>query len=185
MRITAIIFVLVAFSILGCEEKDDTNVYPHPNQLILFQVEHTNNAWGYSHDGILIDSAGNVGYFKYPSNWNSIDSAGYISEEGMIENTIHLDSIYFNLDKNQVFKNFNLVRSVGEGELTEQTNYAYDMGETIYSAFLFDSKSRKYKHVLIQQYGDWSRFNKSPDADQLMIWLKSIYINALNKAREK
>jgi hypothetical protein len=47
------------------------------------------------------------------------------------------------------------------------------MGEAVYSAFLYDSAARKYKHVLINQFGDWSRNNKSPEASQILHWLSA------------
>jgi hypothetical protein len=56
------------------------------------------------------------------------------------------------------------------------------MGETVYSAFLFDHDARKYKQVLINQFGDWSRYNKSPEASQIHQWLQSAYYASQKKA---
>ena len=50
--------VFFVLSIMGCEKLNDS--YPNENQLVLFQVEYINYAWGYSHHGILIDSSGKM-----------------------------------------------------------------------------------------------------------------------------
>lgn len=172
-------------ALLSCENKDNSIIetFPKPNQLVLFQVEQTNYAWGYSHNGILIDSSGNAGYFNFPKNWHPIDSSGYISESEMNDNLSKIDSFYITLDKTNLLKNFNLVQYAAEGEITKPFMTGADMGETIYSAFSYDLVSRKYKHVLINQSGDWSVINKSPEANQIFNWLKSTYYTVQKKAR--
>lgn len=179
-----ILWSLLIFGLLSCENKDisKNEVFPNSNQLILFQVEHTNYAWGYTHSGILIDSAGNVGYFNNPKNWHSMDTSGYISESEMNDNISKIDTFYINVDKNILLKNFNLVHYAAEGEITKPDMSGADMGETVYSAFSYDPVSKNYKHVLINQSGDWSIFNKSPEANQILNWLKSTYQTVQKKA---
>jgi hypothetical protein len=186
MKLTNIILIgiFLISGLVSCEWKDNSTneVFPNSNQLILFQVEYTNYAWGYSHSGIFIDSSGNVGYFSYPKNWHSIDTSGYISESEMNNNISQIDTIYLTVDKNILLKNFNLVQYAAEGEISKPSSSGADMGETVYSSFLYDQVSKKYKHVLINQFGDWSRINKSPQATQILQWLSSTYQIAQKKA---
>lgn len=186
MKFTNIILIgtFLISALVSCEKKINSinDVLPNTNQLILFKVEYTNYAWGYSHSGILIDSSGNVGYFKYPENWHSIDTSGYISESEMNDNISQIDTFYLTVDKNILLKNFNLVQYAAEGEISKPNNSGADMGETVYSAFLYDSVVRKYKHVLINQFGDWSRNNKSPEANQILQWLGATYMIVQKKA---
>lgn len=185
MKLTNIILGTFLISgLLSCEKKDNSinEVFPNSNQLILFQVELTNYAWGYSHSGILIDSSGNVGYFKYPQNWHSLDTSGYISESEMNDNISKIDTFYLTVDKSILLKNFNLVQYAAEGEISKPNSSGADMGETVYSAFSYDPVSRKYKHVLINQFGDWSIINKSPEANQILNWLGSTYLIVQKKA---
>jgi hypothetical protein len=186
MKFTIIILIgTILISVLvSCEKKDNSinEVFPNANQLVLFKVEYSNYAWGYSHSGILIDSSGNVGYFKYPKNWHSIDTSGYISVSEMNDNLSQIDTFYLTVDKNILLKNFNLVQYAAEGEISKPDNSGADMGETVYSAFLYDSVAGKYKHVLINQFGDWSRINKSPEASQILHWLSSTYLIVQKKA---
>jgi hypothetical protein len=177
MKYTNIIFIgtFMISVLVSCQNKETLikEVFPNTNQLVLFKVEYTNYAWGYSHSGILIDSSGKVGYFKNPKNWHSIDTSGYISESEMNDNISQIDTFYLNVNKNILLKNFNLVLYAAEGEISKPISSGADMGETVYSAFLYDSVAREYKHVLINQSGDWSRNNKSPEASQILDWLSS------------
>jgi|WetSurMetagenome_2_1015567.scaffolds.fasta_scaffold104495_2 hypothetical protein len=186
MRLTYIIIIwtLVISGLVSCQKKDNSisEVFPNTNQLVLFQVEYSNYAWGYSHNGIIIDSSGNVGYFKYPKNWHDMDSLGYISESEMNDNLSQIDTIYLTVDKNTLLRNFNLVQYAAEGEISIPESTGADMGETVYSAFIYDPVSRKYKQVLINQFGDWSRNNKSREANQILHWLGSTYLIAQKKA---
>lgn len=186
MKLTKSVLLGIALIslLVSCERKDNSmnEVFPETNQLVLFQVEHTNFAWGYSHSGILVDSSGNVGYFKFPKNWHSIDTAGYISESDMNINISQIDTSYLNIERNTLLKYFSLVQGAAEGEITKPTGSGADMGETIYSAFLFDTDVRKYKQVLIYQFGDWSRLNKSPEASQILEWLQLSYLDSQKKA---
>jgi hypothetical protein len=188
MKLTNIfIWTILLSGLLSCEKKDNPiiEVFPDSNQLVLFQVEQTNHAWGYIHNGILIDSSGNVGYFNLPKNWHPIDTSGYLSESDMNDNLNMIDTFFITLDKNSLLKNFSLVQYAAEGEISKPSQTGADMGETVYSAFQYDQAGRKYKHVLINETGDWSRINKSPEANKIFSWLQSTYYTVQKKAHEQ
>lgn len=170
--------------LVSCEKKGNApdDSFPAANQLVMFQVEYSNHAWGYSHSGIMIDSSGRTGYFNLPDIWHSPDSAGYISESAMNENVQHLDTFYYIPEKNTLLKNFNMLGNAAEGKLSDPFHTAYDAGEVMYSGYLFDSVGRKYKHVLIREEGDWSITNNAPGANQLYEWLRSVYLEVIKKA---
>ena len=186
MKITYIILIgtFLISVLVSCQKNNNSinDVFPNTNQLILFRVEYTNYAWGYSHSGILIDSSGKVGYFKNPKNWHSIDTSGYICESEMNDNISQIDSFYLTVDRNILLRNFNLVQYAAEGEISKPNNSGADMGETVHSAFLYDPVAGKYKHVLINQSGDWSRNNKSPESKQILQWLGATYLIVQKKA---
>jgi len=167
--------------LMGCEKINDS--YPNANQLVLFQVEYINYAWGYSHHGILIDSSGNVKYFKYPNNWRYPDTAGYITESDMNENIQQLDTVSFIIEKDTLLKYFSMLKGASEGQLSDPYNRMFDAGETIYSGYLYDSIIKKYKHVLIKQWGDWSIDNNSPEAEKIYRWLATTFHNVLESLR--
>jgi len=70
---------------------------------------------------------------------------------------------FLTFDISQISK----LQYAAEGEISKPNSSGVDMGETVYSA------ARKYKHVLINQFGDWSRNNKSPEASQILHWLSA------------
>ena len=64
------IFILfTVIFITGCKK----NIVINEKQAILFQVEYINYAWGYQHNGFIIDNEGNVLTYKNPQNWNFPD----------------------------------------------------------------------------------------------------------------
>jgi hypothetical protein len=164
-----ILYLSIMLFLAGCEKK--TENYPNADQQILFQVEYNNWAWGYSHDGIVIDSSGNVRYFKFPKNWNYPDTAGYISESDMNKNLQQLDTVLFTIEKNTLLKYFSLLKDAAEGQISKPVNRMFDAGETTYSGFLYDLYSNRYKHILIKMVGDWSRDNDSSEAEEIYNWL--------------
>jgi hypothetical protein len=173
--------VFFVLSIMGCEKINDS--YPNENQLVLFQVEYINYAWGYSHHEILIDSSGNVRYFKYPNSWHQPDTAGYITESDMNENIQQLDSVSLTIENDILFKYFSILKGASEGHLSHLVNRMFDAGTTIYSGYLFDSIMKEYKHVLIKQWGDWSIENNSPEAEKIYRWLESTFHYVLENLR--
>jgi hypothetical protein len=162
-------------------EKENYVHFPNAGQKVLFQVEYINHAWGFDHSGIVIDSSGNVGYFKFPKNWHSPDTASWLSESEMNENLTQFDTVFSAVDKNTVLKYFSMLENVSEGQLSKPYNTMFDAGETTYSGYLYDSDKKIYKHVLIKCVGDWSIDNDSPQAEEVYDWLLKTQIDVMKK----
>jgi len=96
-KVSSVICVVL---LMSCEKQEVNDTFPNARQLVLFQVEYINYAWGFSHSGFLIDSSGVVSLFKYPGDWHHPDSAGYISISDMEDNIRQLDTITFRINKN-------------------------------------------------------------------------------------
>ena len=170
------LFVFILF-LSGCEKNDSSDF--RLNQLVLFQVEYVNYAWGYSHSGIVIDSTGNVGYFRLPENWHSPDSLGYISESDMNDNFRQLSDVNVTVTKDALHKYYGMLPDASRGKLSEPYNRMFDAGVTVYSGFLYLPSLKKYKQVLINQWGDWQIDNFSPEAGEIFKWLKTVYTGTL------
>jgi hypothetical protein len=181
MRSKIIILAVAILMLTGCEKDDSLN--PPLRQLVLFQIEYINYAWGYQHSGIMIDSAGNVGYFKFPENWNSPDTLGYITEAEMNDNFKQLKDINFSVSRDTLISYYKLVETASKGKLSDPYNRMFDAGTTVYSGYLYYPTIKKYKQVLIKQWGDWSIDNQSPEADEIFRWLKSVYDDAYESMR--
>jgi len=170
--------ILCLVLLIGCEKNKDKvkESWPSANQVVLFQIEYSNYAWGYQHNIVIIDSSGKVRSLSLPKNWNRPDSAGFISESSMNENLSQLDTGSFYVNKNELLEHFSKIRKISEGVLSKPQNTAFDSGETDYSSFLYDSPNKRYKQVLIKRFGDWSTENSAPEAEDVFNWLTMIFI---------
>lgn len=162
--------------LVSCEKQKDIDIFPNAHQLILFQIEYINHAWGFSHNGLLIDSSGVATFFEYPQNWNYPDSAGYLSESAMEDNINQLDTISSTIDKSEMLRYFSKLEKISKGELVIPAYRAFDAGKTDFSGFLYDSNKQQYKHVLIKRVGDFPIDNNSPEAEEVYHWLLKVYL---------
>lgn len=178
MKKIIIYFPLILLLTISCEETNYNS--PGINQLVLFQVEYINYAWGYSHGGIIIDSAGNAKRFSYPESWNYPDTAGYISESDMNENVKQLGKVSLKVEKDSLLRYFNMLEAASEGKLSDPYNRMFDAGETTYTGYFYFPLERKYKQILIKQWGDWEIDNNSKEAEAVFEWLSSVYRATFN-----
>ncbi len=168
---------------ISCDkENNDTNNFTN-NQRIYFQYDYINHAWGYQHSGWLIDSTGNVYCYNKPTNWFNVDSLGYISSLEMDSNIMKIDSICYTIYRNELNNKISLISNSSKGEISEPIHEMYDAGGAKFSGFLYNSKTKKYKQVLLKQTGDFRIDNSSTESVELYEWLKSIQlkINSSNK----
>lgn len=168
-------FIMCLVLFTGCEKNKES--WPSANQVVLFQIEYSNHAWGYQHSGVMIDSSGLVRSFSLPKNWHLPDSAGFLSESFMYENMSQLDTGSFYVDKSDLLDHFNKIGKISQGVLSKPINTAYDSGETDYSGYLYDSTNKRYKQVLIKRFGDWSTENSAPESEVVYKWLVTIFLN--------
>ena len=56
------------------------------NQQILFQYEYVNYAWGYQHNGFIIDNEGKILTYNNPENWNFREKESNLTEAQVAEN---------------------------------------------------------------------------------------------------
>jgi len=166
---TKLVPLLIILLIVGCTKQD--YFYTNSNQEIYFQVERINSAWGFYHSGWMIDSAGQIRGYNQPEAWNWIDSHGYISGSKMKENIEQLDTTYTKINRDTLEKYISKIYFASKGELTDPVPQMADAGITVFSAFLYDSRSDKYKEVIIKQTGDQFIDNKSSSANQIYNWL--------------
>jgi hypothetical protein len=183
IRKTLVIISIPLF--IGCEREPDLMKYPDPNQVILFQVEYVNYAWGYQHNGFLIDSSGIVWAFKKPSNWRYMDSTGYISESAMQDNIKHLDTLHYMINKSEMLENFGKIPEISKGVLSKPYNAMFDAGVTDYIGFLYEPENHRYKKVLIKRSGDWTIDNNSHESEAVFNWLLKRYLDLLHIMNNK
>jgi len=173
--INNIILGVLTFGLLYSCEREETNRSNGPiYQKVLFQYEYINYAWGKQHEGLLIDSSGDVHCYNLPQTWNFCDGYGSITASAMDENLAATDSICFRIDKAELVTMFDLIHNASKGPLTQPEHRMSDAGARIYSAYQYDPIHRTYKMFIIKQIGDFYIDNRSPEAALLYQWLRTI-----------
>ena len=161
-------FLLLLF-LVGCTKANEFP--PNTGQEIYFEVESINFAWVYHHAGNMIDSSGFVRGYNLPKIWNWPDSSGYIAVSNMQENIGQLDTIFTTINRDTLEKYINKIYKASKGPITKPVTQMYDAGTNRFSAYLYDSNSKKYREVLIKQIGDQFIDNKSSEANQIYNWM--------------
>ncbi len=157
----------------GCEEtlfnKDDL-----PEQEYFFLFEYINFAWGYQHNGWLMDSSGTVRYFRVPEKWMVPSTDAAIEIPG-IENYVALaDSVIKKVDRSVLVRKAQLIDAAAKGKFSEPENVMADAGSWSYYAMKYDPDRETYERILLKQEGDWEIENLSEAAMELCDWMQEI-----------
>lgn len=144
------------------------------NQQILFQIEYSNAAWGTQHKIWLVDSSGVLTSYNLPTKWNHPDDDGCLSLSEMNENISQSGQLGCNVNKDNLFKYFNLIDEAKNGKIANPEQRMFDAGIVVYSGFLYNSKREIYKQIFIRQEGDIYIENQSEAAQEIYNWLKTL-----------
>jgi hypothetical protein len=140
---------------------------------IYFQFEYVNHAWGYQHQGFVIDQAGNVYDYEKPENWNWPEH-NQINRQNFEMNLSQAEVRLSLLDKSEIKSAEVLALQARHGELTEQNHVMADAGAEIYAIYVAEKDSPTLTRYLLQQRGNLYQKNTSPASDQLTQWLIGI-----------
>jgi hypothetical protein len=157
--------------ISGCKKN---NVISE-KQIILFQVEYINYAWGYLHTGFIIDSEGNVLTYKNPEDWNFPDKDYSINQNLIKDNISKCTSSGIKIKKAELQKYANYIKNISSSKVTAIKNVAADAGSLQYICYQFFEKQGTYKSCLIKMEGDFTCENLNFFSKKVSSWLKSIY----------
>jgi len=164
------LFIITTIFATGCKK----NIVINEKQAILFQVEYVNYAWGYQHDGFIIDNAGNVLTYKNPQNWNFPDKEFNISESQVIENIGMCLNSGKKIPVEELRKYSSYIKNISSSKVTKLKNVAADAGSMQYICYKFSEKSGIYKGCLIKMEGDFTCENLNFFSKKVSAWLKNI-----------
>jgi len=166
-----IIFVLlIAYTISGCKK----NVVIDEKQAILFQVDYVNYAWGYKHNGFLVDNQGNILTYKNPQVWNFTDKDFNLSESQVRDNIGNCLNTGKKIPKEELKKYANHIKNISSSKVTALKNVSADAGSIEYICYQFSEKTGIYKGTLIKMEGDFTCENLNFFTKKVTIWLKNI-----------
>lgn len=164
------LFLLTAFFSTGCRK----NIVINEKQAILFQVDYVNYAWGYQHNGFMVDNEGNVLRYKNPQSWNFPDKDFNLSESQVSENLKVCDYSGKRISKDELQKYANYIKNISSSKITALKNVAADAGSLEYICYQFSEKSGNYKGYLIKMEGDFTCENLNFYSKRVSLWLKNI-----------
>lgn len=169
------IFVLSTILIVllnGCIETED--IYSGDTTKLIFQSEYINYAWGYNHNGWIMDNTGKARSFQKTASWVFPDSLGYISEADMKKNFASCDADLKQVSTSEFNKYAQKAAGCVSGTLTKPENKMADAGAHVWAFYYYDAAKKGYKRVILEMTGDWSQQNLAANAREVVDWMKTI-----------
>ena len=171
MKNLILAIVLLTF-FTGCMEKGEP--YPVDVNNLIFQSEYTNYAWGYNHNGWMMDNTGKASSFQKSAPWVFPDSLGYISEVDMQKNLSVCDAVVTQISSAEFSTYAGKARNCLNGTLTKPENKMADAGEHIWAFYYYEPGGKRYKRVILDMTGDWSQHNLAVNAAEIVEWMMKI-----------
>jgi len=158
----------------GCALIDDNND-SFIRQTFLFEIEHRNYAWGHAWYGLYVDNEGTVYTYTLDAStrWEPASPDAFTGRE-LRDKFSHGREAIGSIDRATLLARMALISSAADGPLADPVDRCRDAGETAFKAFLYNARTDRYTPVLLRQEGDWAQKNRSPSADSLTTWLKTL-----------
>ena len=138
------VLILLLVSLGACEEKLDDGYLAPPDQPVFFEYRHVNYAWGYTEQGWLVDSKGEVRSYDLTGKYNAPDSAGYISREDLVQNLSRCDSTTHQIGAEDMEYYTGLISGASKGKIGKAENIAADAGSSVLSCYCYDEEMGMY-----------------------------------------
>jgi hypothetical protein len=162
--------VLIILLVTGCKKN---NIISN-KQVILFQFEYVNYAWGYQHNGFIIDNEGNVLTYNNPEYWNFPDNDLNLSENQVTENMRKCFQTEIKIPKEELQKYTNYIKNIGSSKVTAVKNVGADAGSTEFICYQFSENTGMYKGYLIKMEGDFTCENLNFYSKKVAAWMRGI-----------
>jgi hypothetical protein len=171
-----VLIVLITLFINGCKKNNVIS----GKQVILFQMEYVNYAWGYQHNGFIIDSEGNVLTYNNPEVWNSPDNDLIISEKEVAENIESCIMSGKRIPEEELRKYSGYIKNIASSKVTALKNVAADAGSIQFICYQYSESAGMYQGYIIKMEGDFTCENLNFYSKKTSAWMRDIYTN-LNK----
>jgi len=173
MKTSTVSLISILFFILfatGCKK----NYTISDKQAILFQFDYINYAWGYDHNGFIIDNQGNIYKYSNPENWNFPDTEFSLIENQVTENIGKCTRADKILPKGELQKYTGYIKNIASSKVTALKNVAADAGSYQYICYMYSESTGKYKGYLVKMEGDFTCENLNFYSKKVVLWMKEI-----------
>lgn len=161
---------MIILSATGCKK----NYLTSEKQAIIFQYDYINYAWGYQHNGYIIDNEGNILTYNNPEDWNFRDKDMILTEEQVAENFSKCQLSGKKIPEEELRKFTAYIKKIASSEITAAKNIAADAGTAEYLCYQFSGTTDTYKGSLIRTEGDFTRENLNFYSKKVALWMKDI-----------
>jgi hypothetical protein len=164
---------LLSLSFAGCKK----NYVISDKQRILFQFEYINYAWGYHHNGFIIDNDGNILTYNNPEEWNFADKDMSLTESQVSENIRKCISTGDKISADDLKKYTGYIKNIASTKLSALKNAGADAGSLEYICYQYSESTGMYKGYLIKMEGDFTCENLNFYSKKVATWMKDINNN--------
>jgi hypothetical protein len=180
LRKVFLLFMLIVAS-CGCKKTGNVN----DAQIILFEVEYVNYAWGYQHNGFIIDINGNVYTYDKPEGWNFPANDRELGNEEIAENLSKCTLSEYKVPMDELKKYSLYIRNISQSSVSAMKNSGYDMGSLEYVCYQASPSSGMHRRYLIKMEGDFTCENLNIYTKKVASWLKDVSEAIYNANRVK
>jgi hypothetical protein len=172
-----LIIFSIAILISGCRKNNVIKERQH----ILFQYDYVNYAWGYIHEGFVIDDEGNIMTYQNPESWNFHDPDYNLTENQLAENISRCTKSEQKIGKEELVKFSSYIDNIKSSKVTAKKNESADAGTSVFICYDFIEEKGIYKGYLIKMEGDYSCENLNFYSKKVSLWLKEINNSLLKR----
>jgi hypothetical protein len=165
-----ILITLLVLFITGCKK----SYVISDKQVIMFQLEYVNYAWGYHHNGFIIDNDGNIMTYRNPEGWNFPDNDFSLSESQVAKNIGSCIQSGKKIPKEELEKYTNYINNITLSKITAIKNVAADAGSLKFICYRFSESTGTYKGYLIKMEGDFTCENLNFYSKKVVAWMRDI-----------
>jgi hypothetical protein len=170
IKTTIAVLLIASVFVTGCKK----NVVISNKQAMLFQVDYVNYAWGYQHNGFIIDSEGNILTYKNPENWNFPDKNLTLNQSLVKANLGSCTNTGKKVPSEELKKYAGYIKNISLSKVTAPKNVAADAGSLQYICYQYSDSSGIYKGSIIKMEGDFTCENLNFFSKKVSLWLKNI-----------
>lgn len=141
---------------------------------VIFEVEHINYAWGYTHYGIYIDNAGNVYHYDRKRQPWKYNAQTVFSELELLDKFSIEKTVLQTLSINDIQQRYTTARRSDVAMLNKPEYRCADAGVTSFWVYEWNTETKRYSRTLLTSAGDVTRKNQNRDGQELVQWLRSL-----------
>lgn len=160
---------LILIAAGGCKK----NISPANDRQLMFQLDYVNYAWGYQHNGFMIDGEGNIYTYENPEKWNFPDATLVLTGDQISENMQFSIKSGKKIPLEELAKYSSYIENISLGKISGLKNTGNDAGTIQFICYKMSGDGR-YKGTLIRMEGDFTCENLNFYSRKVVTWMRDI-----------